>query len=238
MPSPSNQTLRNNYVHSNNPSVTPRSMPSSSYSPENHTHSRASQRKSLSYPQLFAIYNEIVNEWCKEQWITFIDNHSETYLTIEAKINEILTVQTAIDRYYLTTGELSLRSQPECLLIRTESKTETLFVPNSIISLENLFDNDSAQRLLRYKLMAIVCYSNKTNSKIMFYKDSQLNSWFIYYDQSISSHSHSNILSEDEQDQLQSFIEHKHHLDPSKFTSPLSSLRNHPIIYVYMPEKN
>jgi hypothetical protein len=72
----------------------------------------------------------------------------------------------------------------------------------------------------------------------MFYKDAHLNSWFIYYDQSILSHSHSSILSEDEQNQLQSYIEQKPDLDSSKFTFPLSSLRNHPIIYVYMPEKN
>jgi hypothetical protein len=228
MPSP-NQTLRNN---SNSPSFVSGITSSSS---EHHTHSK---RKSLSFPQLFAIYNEIVNEWCKEQWLTFIDHHTETYLTLDLKTNEILTVQTAIDRYYLTTGELFLHSQPECLLIRTESKTETLVIPNSIISLENIYNNDGIHRILRYKLMAIISHSNKTNSKVMFYKDSHLNSWFIYYDQSILSHSHSSILSEEDQNQLQSYIEQKNSLNPLKFTSPLSTLCNHPIIYVYMPEKN
>jgi len=72
----------------------------------------------------------------------------------------------------------------------------------------------------------------------MFYKDFQSNSWYIYYDQSILSHSHSNILSNEEQYQLESFIRQENHIDLSEFTSPLSALWSHPIVYVYMPEKS
>jgi len=237
MPSP-NQSLQNNYIHSNNPSSVSKTMSSSSYSSKHNNHSHISTRKSLSYPQLFATYTEIVNEWFNVQWLTFVNNHTETYLTLDSKTNEVLSVQTAINQYHLTTGKMLVRSLPECLLIQTKSKTKTLFVPNSIISLENLCDNYITQRLFKYKLMAIVCHLNETNNKLMFYKDFQSNSWYIYYDQSILSHSHSNILSDEEQYQLESFIQQKNHVDLSRFTSPLSALCNHPIIYVYIPEKS
>jgi hypothetical protein len=213
-------------------------MPSSSHSSRHNNHSHTTARKSLSYPQLFAIYNEIVNEWCREQWFTFVDNRTETYLTLDSKTNELVTVQTAINQYQLTSGKTLIRSQPECLLIQTKSNAKSLFIPNSMISLENLCDNNSDIKLCRYKLMAIVCHSNETNSKLMFYKDFQSNSWYIYYDQSILSHSHSNILSNEEEYQLESFIQQKNHIDLSKLTSPLSALCHHPIIYVYIPEKS
>lgn len=236
MPNP-NQTLQNNYAQFSSPSTIRRAMPSSSYASENTTHPSAPSRKNLSYPQLFAIYSEIVNEWCKQQWLLFVDDHAETFLTLDVNTNRSLTVQTAIDRHHLTTGKTFLRSPPECLLIRTEPNTDTLFVPNLIISLENLYDNGTGHRLARYKLMAMICHSKKTNSKLMLYKASQLDSWFVYYDQSILSHSRSNRLSDEEKEQLESFLEPNHRIDPSKFTSPLSALCNHPIIYVYMPEK-
>jgi len=236
MPHP-NQPLQNNFYHSNNSSSISNTMPSSPHSSRHNTSSHSSTRKSLSYPQLFAIFNEIVNEWSKEEWLTFNDTHTETYLTLDSNKNEFLTVQMAINQRYLTSGTTSLRSQPECLLIETQTKSNTLFSPNSIISLENLCDNNIAQKSVLYKLMAIVCHSMKTNSKLMFYKDFQSNSWYIYYDQSISSPSHSNILSNEEQFQLESFIQPDDHIDLTQFQSPLSSLFNHPIIYVYIPEK-
>jgi hypothetical protein len=236
MPSP-NQTVQNNYTHSGNPSSIPKTMPTSSHLPMTNTHSLISGRKSLSYPQLFAIHNEIVNEWCKEQWLTFVDDHTETYLTLHSQSHEFVTVQSAINQYHLTSGRTAICSLPECLLIRTESKTKTIFVPNSIISLDNLCDNHIAQSLSRYKLMAIVCHLNEIHRKAMFYKDFQSNSWYIYYDQSTLSPSHSNILSDEEQYQLESFIQQKHHIDPSKFTAPLCALCNHPIVYVYIPKK-
>lgn len=230
MPIP-NQPLQNNYAHSDSPSFNSKTIPSSS-------HSHISARKSLSYPQLFAIYSEIVNEWCKEQWFTFVDNRTETFLTLDSTTNELVTIQTAINQYQLTSGKTLIRSQPECLLIQTKLKTKSLFIPNPIISLENLCDKTVDQRLCLYKLMAIVCHLNETNSKVMFYKDFQSNSWYIYYDQSILSHSHSNILSNEEEYQLESFIQQKNHIDLSKFTSPLSALCHHPIVYVYIPEKS
>jgi hypothetical protein len=241
MPIP-NQPLRNNFSHFDYSSLNFNPMPlSSSHSPNHNTNSHTSTTtKSLSYPQLFAIYNEIVNEWSKIQWLIFVDNHRKTYLTLDSNTNGFVTVQMAINQYHHTSGSMSLLSLPECLLIRTKSQTQGVFLPNSIISIENLCDKNIAQNLFKHKLMAIVCHSNETNSKLMFYKDFHSNFWYIYYDQSISSHSHSNILSNEERHQLELFIQEKdqiNHIDLSKFTCPLSALCNHPIVYVYIPAK-
>lgn len=231
MPNP-NGILRNT---PDDPAFIPRGMPSSSYVPSNDVYSSTTPRKSLSYFQLFAAYNEIVNEWCKERWITFVDQCSETFLTLDATSNSSLTIQHAIDRYHLTSGKTLLRSLPECLLIRADSKNETVFIPNAFLSLENLC---STQHLLRYQLRAIICHSERTNSKLMFYRTAQINTWFVHHDQSISSSAHSSRLSDDEQYQLESFIQQTYPVDPWKFSFPLSTLCNHPIIYVYLPEKS
>ena len=236
MPSPTHSP-RNSYTHSNNSSPVSRIMPPLSHSLNNTANSSMKSKKSLSFRQLSAIYNEIIYQWSTEQWLEFVDNSTETYLTLKARKNETLPVQTAIDRYHLSTGRILLRIPPECLLIRTESHTKTLFVPNSILSLENLIDDTTAHRLFHYKLMAIISHSHQTNSKLMFYKDPPSNSWSIYSDQPSSSTSALNILSEGEQQQLESFIEEINPIDPPTLTSPLSALHNHPIIYVYMPEK-
>ena len=229
-----NQIFQNNYTQPVDPAYIPRVVPSPFYPPENHTYSSISSRKSLSYQQLSAVYDEIVNQWCKERWLTFVDESTKTFLTLDSRSNGSITIQRAIDRHHLTTGNTSLRSLPECLLIRTKSKNETVFVPNSTLSLENLC---AVHQCLRYQLMAIICHSNETNSKLMFYRSPQINSWFVYYDQPIPSHSHSSRLSDDEQDQLESFIQQAHSMDPFEFPSPLSALCNHPITYVYMPTK-
>lgn len=233
MPNP-NQILRNNHVWSDDPPFIPRPMPSLSYVPSNDGYPSVTSRKSLSYFQLFAAYNEIVNEWCKERWLTFVDQCTETFLTLDARSNQSLTIQQAIDRYHLTSGKTLLRSLPECLLIRTESESETIFIPNASLSLENLCPT---HLFLKYQLMAIICHSEKTNSQLMFYRTAQMNAWFVYYDQSISSPAHSSRLSDDEQYQLESFIQQTHPIDPLRFSFPLSTLCNHPIIYVYLPEK-
>lgn len=217
------------------PAYVPRAMPSSSfYVPENRRYSSGTSRKSLSCQHLSAAYDEIVNQWCKERWLTFVDQSTKTFLTLDSRSNDSLTIQQAIDRYQLTTGNSFLRSLPECLLIRAKSKSETIFIPNSIVSLENLCTVD---QLLRYQLIAIVCQLNEPNNKLMFYRTSQINSWFVYYDQPVGSHPQSNRLTDDEQYQLESFIQQTHSIDPFEFTCPLSALCNHPIIYVYMPEK-
>jgi len=240
MPIP-NQPLRYDFSHFRYSSSNSNSIPSASHSLHHNTDSRPSTKKSLSYPQLFAIYNEIVHEWSKIQWLVFADNHKKTYLTLDSNTNGFVSVQMAINQCHHTKASTYLVSQPECLLIRTKSKTQAVFLPNSIISIDNLCDNNSAQSFFQYKLMAIVCHSNETNSQLMFYKDSHSDSWYIYYDQSISSHSHSNILSNEEQSQLELFIQETdeiiNHIDLSKFTSSLSALCNHPIIYVYTREK-
>ena len=240
MPNP-NLPFGNNSSDSNYPSSILETMSSSStalHSSQRITNDHTPARKSLLFPQLYAIYSEIVNRWSEEKWLTFADNQEKTYLTLDSHTTEFLTVQMAMDQYYLTSGRNSLLSPPDCLLIRTKSKSKNSFLPNSIISLENLCDNNAAQGSVQYKLMAMICHSNETHSKLMFYKDFQSDSWYIYYDQSISSHSHSNILSNEQQFQLESLIQQKNHIDLFKLTSPLSALSNHPIVYVYIPEKS
>jgi hypothetical protein len=224
----------------NYPSSVPEPMPSSSlHSSPRDTNSHLSTKHSLSFPQLFAIYTEIVTEWSQEKWLTFVDNHQETYLTLDSHTRGFLTIQMAIDQYYLTSGTNYLLSPPDCLLIRTKSRSENFFIPNSILSLENLCDTNVPHSLFQYKLMAIVCHLNESHSKIMFYKDYRSNNWYIYFDQTISSHSHSNVLSNEQQTELETFIQQQENqIDGSKLASPLSALCNHPIIYVYIPEKS
>jgi hypothetical protein len=237
MPNP-NQTLRDSFSHSNHSPFTSRTTPSSSHSPKRDTNSPISSKKSLSCPQLDAIYSEITNEWYNEQWLTFVDNHKETYLTLDSNPTQFLTVQMAINQYNLKSGRTLLLAQPECLLIRTKSKIKTIFPPNAFISIDNLCDNHTGQKLFPYKLMAIICHSNETNSKLMFYKDFKTNSWYVFYDRSITLPSYSNILSHEEQYQLESVIHQENHIDLSNLITPLSALCNHPIVYVYIPEKN
>ena len=213
-------------------------VPSYSHSMNDNANPNSSLRRSLPYPQLFAIYTELINEWFQGRWLTFADDHQETYLTLDSTTEELLTTQTAIDGYYVTSGRTSLISKPECLLIRTKSKSKTLLLPNSVVSIDSLLDKNVTQKLLPYKLLAIICYSNETNSKLMFYKDKQSNYWNVFYDQSIVSPSHSNVLSDEQQFQLESFIQKNsrmNYINTSKFISPLSALCNHPIIYVYIP---
>lgn len=199
------------------------------------------RKSSLPFPQLFAIYNEIFNEWSQEQWLVFVDNQKETYLTLDFKTHEPLTVQKAIDHYYLKSGTRLLLSQPECLLIRTSSSSKTLFLPNTFISIDNLLDNHDDEESFQYKLLAIICDSAETSSKIMFYRDKHTGFWHIFYNQSISSPSSSDTLSDEEQIIIESFVQPKNQMnsiDISQFTYPLSTLFHHPILYVYIPKAN
>ena len=237
MPNP-NQSLQNSFPHVDYPPSSFRTMPSSSHPPRPDTNSQLSPKKNLSCPQLMAVYREIINEWYNEKWLTFVDNHTDTYLTLDSNRIEFLTTQMAVDRHYLKSGRTSLISPPECLLIRTKSKAKTVFSPNFILSIENLCDNHIASGSFRYKLMAIICHSNETNSKIMFYKDFPTNSWYIYYDETNNLPSYSNVLSTEEHYEFESVIQRDNHVDSSDLLSPLSTLCNHPIVYVYIPEKN
>ena len=154
--------------------------------------------------------------------------------------NKLISVQMAIDQHCLKTGTSSLIAKPECLLIRTRSNTKTLILPNSFISIDNLIDNRFNEESCKYKLLAIVCETDETNTAFMFYKDKHLNHWHVYYDQSAVSPAYCNILSNKEQCQLESLIHdnsHINYIDVSEFTPPLSFLQNHPIFYVYIPEK-
>ncbi|CAF0787532.1 unnamed protein product [Adineta ricciae] len=205
------------------------------------TNSHESVKRTLSHPQLSTIYNEIANEWSKIQWLTFTDSRTKTYLTLFSDSAELVTIETAIQQYQPTSASTVLLSLPECLLIRTNSKTRAVFLPNSTLSIENLCDKDVDQHVFVYKLLAILCHSNETNSQIMFYKNLQFNCWYIYYDQCKATNSHSNLLSNEEQIQMDLFVQStgdSNQIDLTKFSSSLSNLFNHPIVFVYLPEKH
>jgi hypothetical protein len=196
--------------------------PSNSHFPE----------RQLFTPFLSTIYTEIVTQWFKEEWLIFPDNHKETFLTLNSDIKDYLTAQMAIDNNSFVNTKLPLLNQPECLLIRTERNHKSLLLPNSIISLKPLLDTKKSSQ---GKLIAIICNSLETNSKLMFYKHSPKNQWYIFYDnQFISS---SNLLSNEDQYQLESILEQNSNtnfIHPSQLSFPLSTLCNHPIIYVYL----
>lgn len=200
------------------------------------SHQSLTSRKSLPRLQLSAIYHEIVDVWSKQQWLEFEDEHTDSHLTLNAKTDEVLSIQTAIDEHRLTTGETRLVSQPECLLIRSKSKSKTVFIPNSRLSLGNLMSSDFPERLIRVRLLAIISL-NDMNNHIMFYKDFQTSSWNIYHEESASAPSRSELLPEDERELLESFI-HLRNIDPYTFSSPLSALLTHPMIYIYMSDQS
>ncbi|CAF3049260.1 unnamed protein product [Rotaria socialis] len=240
MPIP-DSSFRNSFSGFDTSSLATQTTPSGAKSLQNNDTSRKAKTKSLSYPQLSAIYNEIVNQWCREQWLLFDDDQKETYLTLDFKTRGFFTVQMAIDHFHLTSSTHLLLSQPECLLIRTQKKAKTSFLPNSSISIGNLLQNDISQQTFRYKILAIICESHETNSKLMFYKDKQTHDWYVYYNESISSPSCCNMLSNEEHRQIESFIQQENQLhsnDLSNFAPPLSNLYNHPIVYIYIPDKN
>ncbi|CAF3530021.1 unnamed protein product [Rotaria socialis] len=220
MPIP-DSSFRNSFSGFDTSSLVTQTTPSGAKSLQNNDTSRKAKTKSLSYPQLSAIYNEIVNQWCREQWLLFDDDQKETYLTLDFKTRGFFTVQMAIDHFHLT--------------------TKTSFLPNSSISIGNLLQNDISQQTFRYKILAIICESHETNSKLMFYKDKQTHDWYVYYNESISSPSCCNMLSNEEHRQIESFIQQENQLhsnDLSNFAPPLSNLYNHPIVYIYIPDKN
>ena len=220
-----------------NDSLTPQAIPSLNRD----TLAHRTAHRTLSYAQLSPIYEEIVHKWSKIAWLHFADNHTKTYLTLYCDTAETIPVQLAINQYQQTSASTALLSLPECLLIRTKSTTRALFFPNSILSIDNLCDQSIAQRSVQYRLLAIVCHSNETHSKTMFYKDFQSDCWYVCYDRSTSLPPHSNRLSDEEQNQLAMFIQPRdqlNQLDPSTWGSSLSNLCNHPIVYVYLKEAN
>jgi len=215
----------------------PRQVLHNDSTPPYPSHRSLTSRKSLPRLQLSAIYHEIVDVWSKQQWLEFEDEHTDSYLTLRAKTDEILSIQIAIDEHQLTTGETRLISPPECLLIRSKSKSNTIFIPNSRLSLGNLINSDDVQTFPRFKLLAMISYLNDINNHIMFYKDFHTSSWNIYHEESISAPSRSELLPEDEQERLNSFI-HLRNIDPYTFSSPLSALLNHPMTYIYMSDQS
>jgi len=183
---------------------------------------------------LSAIYTEFVTIWFKIKWLKFIDNHEETFLILNSDLTGYLTVQMAINKNCFVNSKLPLVYQPECLLIQTEIDNKSILLPNSIISLENLLDKTNKNS--QGKLIAIIC--NEKNSKIMFYKSSSSNRWSIFYiDQINSSQSYSYILSDEQQLQFQTILEQNNFISPSQLSFPLSTLYNHPIIFIYIIQK-
>ncbi|CAF1042298.1 unnamed protein product [Rotaria sordida] len=213
-----------------------KTMPSSSSKSNGNSHLSI---KRLFTPFLSTIYIEIDTIWFQKKWLIFNDNHKETFLILCSDISNYLTVQMAINQNCFVNSKLPLRNQPECLLIRTEINNKSLFLPNSIISFENFFDRN--KNLSQGKLIAIICESDKIKNKLMFYKHSPKNHWYILHINRIkSSQSYSNILSDDEQFQLESILKQNNHrkfIHPSELVFPLSALCYHPITYVYLVQK-
>ena len=203
--------------------------------------SAGSTKKILSREELSAIYDELTKFWFQEEWLLFDEEDKKTFLILNCPASEFLTVQMAIDQHYLTSGNSSLLFQPECLLVRTKSRTASICPPNATLSLEHLVNPLTNEKRHSYHLLAIICHSAETNSKLMFYKHARSDSWYVYYDQSIVSSSHSYLLSTEEHYQLESFIVPENSSRPLNhppFRSlPMLALYNHPIVYVYLAEQ-
>ncbi|CAF0807601.1 unnamed protein product [Adineta steineri] len=214
---------------------------SSNYSKTVSSSSKSHENSHLISPRictsvLSAAYTEINTIWFKEKWLTYSDNHKETFLILNSDRTKYLTVQTAINQKSFINNKLPLICRPECLLIRTQSNNKSLVLPNSTISLECLFDrkNRSDAKRFQGKLSAIICESNEINSKLMFYKDSIRNHWYVFFnDPTPLSQSYSNMLSNEEQDQLESISEENLNYS-SQLHFPLNALHNHPVTYVYI----
>lgn len=214
-------------------------MPSVSCSAESNNNSNSPVRR-LFTPFLSTIYNEIVTIWFQEKWLLFVNNHEETFLILYSDITGYLNVQMAINQNCFINSKYPLLKQPECLLIRTEKSNRSLFLPNSIISFEYYCD-DGIKKTSHGKLMAIICESDKTDSKLMFYKHSSTNNWYVFYTKNSKSQTYSNVLSNEQQFQLESILKENYHINfihPSQLVFPLAALCNHPIIYVYTIQKN
>ncbi|CAF0727775.1 unnamed protein product [Rotaria sp. Silwood1] len=229
---------RNNVLSSNSPSNIAKTMTYSRYASTSNGNSQFPIKR-LFTPFLSSVYTEIDTIWFRKKWLIFSDNRKETFLTLRSDISDYLTVQMAIDQNCFINSKLPLLNQPECLLIRTEGNNKSLFLPNSIISFGNFFDRN--KQLSQAKLIAIICESDKMKNKLMFYKHSATNHWYILNNDLINpSQSFSNILSNEEQLQLESLLKQNNHrkfIHPSELDRPLSALCYHPITYIYLVQK-
>ena len=203
--------------------------------------SSTTTRRRVSFQQLFATYNEIQTVWFQEEWLSFTNQDTRTYLTLNCRDYDSLTLQTAIDQRLFTVGNQSLLYQPECLILRTTSKTTATVLPNVAVSVDALCHRHAPRTFSSYRLMAMICHSNETGSQVMFYKHFPTNLWYVFYDQSIHCPAYSNILSDHEQTQLEAFLvspQSTRTRRMAQFTSlPLSLLHNHPTIFVYLGER-
>jgi hypothetical protein len=193
----------------------------------------------LCTPMLTVVYSEIVDIWFKERWLTFAENQKETFLVLDPNITGYLTVQTAIDQRSFVNSKHHLLVPPECLLIRTEPHNKSLVLPNATISFDRLLQKKlrSNDQPSECQLVAILCKTKGANGRFMFYKHLQRNVWYIYFnDPTTSAESYSNMLSLEEQRQLESTVERNNHA--AQLTFPLSSLTTHPITYVYVTRKS
>ncbi|UJR25548.1 hypothetical protein I4U23_006893 [Adineta vaga] len=194
-------------------------------------------------PMFSAIYDEIVTVWFKIQWLIFDENHQETFLMLKSYITDCVTIQKAIDQKSFVNNKYHLHNLPECLLIRTESDSNTIFLPNSILSFDRLLHKSirSNEYQFQGQLIAILCKLNEKDSKLMFYKHLRTNIWYTYFNNpDVSSEYHSNMLCDGEQTQLETIGEEnnqRHFNHSSQLTFPLSALTIHPITYVYLTKQ-
>lgn len=190
--------------------------------------------ENLLLPFLSSIYTEIIDHWCQIDWLQFVDNQQMTFLVLNPTIKDDLTVQTALDQHQFTIPRVPLLNQPECLLIRTEYDQLSLLAPNANISLESFFYPRRTSS--RGKLMAMICHSK--NMKIMFYKALSGNDWAVFCkDQKNFSQSSARILFDEEQKQLNNILKQEipmNLIESTELSFPLSTLFNHPIIFVYI----
>ena len=236
--------LGNRLSHTGSIPSIPTPIPSPPHFVVHESHPVRPPKRTLSFPQLFAIHNEITGEWFQTKWLTFSDNHQETFLGLNTGASEFSTLQAAIDEYH-PGPRGPLTALPECLLLRTKSNAKTVFAPNATLSLDSLMGHTHAQSTDHYKLLAMVGHSDtssSSSSKVMFYRDLPSNAWFVFYERSAACDAHSNRLSDELQDKLESFIPKQHRsidFDPSVLmNSPLSVLCNHPMVYVYLGERH
>jgi hypothetical protein len=197
-------------------------------------------RQILLREKLSAIYNEILTVWFEEPWLHFTDDHRQIFLTVDNNSNNhcFLTVQNAIDLFRSNHRDRFLVYQPECLLVKVIQRTNTLFIPNRHVTLQEFYRTIHNDDYYSYRLLAVLCCTKHGQNTLMFYKDVPSNSWQIYCrpDDTVDC---STSLSDDEHDQLELFVSQANRLNLADVfvgdSARLMALYNYPIVFVYLP---
>lgn len=189
------------------------------------------------------IYTEFTSFWLQENWLTFTDNHKETFLNLNRDITGCSTIQMAIDNKYFSNRQLPLLEHPECLLIRKEPTSKSLILPSANISFQTLVNKHkrASRNFCQAKLIAIICNLEEINAVIMFYKHSPKNQWYMFYNDGFEqSQSYSQRLSNEEESKLESILTQNDcatSIDLSQLPFPLSALFTGSVIYVYLAQR-